>query len=435
MEEKEISELKEKLKLIINDIIDYINKGKKSLTEEIFLQKISLEKEDFHDFHEIDFDLFDDYKKFYRHFFKFYININQFEENIEDLVNENFKKDNFIIFLKYLIKILDEYELSYNSVAFKINLSILFSFLRKKNVEETIESKDYFYLSIKELQKEFPNEEIKNQIETIWKEKYNVYKLRFLKQIKDLEIPKSQQDNTELIEQKDNLVIDFKKDNINENNIDTYITNNDNLIIAQLQYLIKKSGSNEKNLDDFKNILFKLDDFDEIVGLVMAIKEIGVDIDDIMNYYSLRNSINIKDLLNDMTGKLNDIINTDIFYDKLKSVLNSKSVKNYFQYKRKFAGLYDTIITDTDNCDVNLKSAYNEFMKHFCGDKNWFLNLIRYKNLPTGKRAFVNENLKIFLNPLYIHVTRINEENKKKAINDLKKILTSYLIIIIISYN
>ena len=76
--------------------------------------------------------------------------------------------------------------------------------------------------------------------------------------------------------------------------------------------------------------------------------------------------------------------------------------------------------------------AYDEFMKKYCEDKNWFFNLIRYKYLPSGKRAFVNENLKIFLNPLYIQVAKIIDMNKEDDINGLKKILTSYLIIIFI---
>jgi hypothetical protein len=179
-------------------------------------------------------------------------------------------------------------------------------------------------------------------------------------------------------------------------------------------------------------MVFKLTDADEIVNLIMIIKEIGSEIIEIMIYYNLKNNKTIKNIINDMTGELENIAKTDIFYEKLKNVLNSSIVKNYFKYKRKFYGLYDTIITDKDDCDVNLMGAYNTFMKKFCENKNWFFNLIRYKFLPSGKRAFVNENLKIFLNPLYIHVTKVIDANKEEDINNLKKILTSYLIIIFI---
>ena len=121
-------------------------------------------------------------------------------------------------------------------------------------------------------------------------------------------------------------------------------------------------------------------------------------------------------MMNDMTGELDNIAKSDVFYEKLKNVLNSRVIKNYYKYKRKFSGLYDTVITDMDDCDVNLLGAYDEFMKKYCEDKNWFFNLIRYKYLPSGKRAFVNENLKIFLNPLYIQVAKIIDMNKEDDI-------------------
>ena len=131
----------------------------------------------------------------------------------------------------------------------------------------------------------------------------------------------------------------------------------------------------------------------------MVIKEIDTEILDIIDFYNQRN--NSKDLMNDLTETLEGISKNNSFYEKLKNILNSIVVKDYFKFKRNFSGLYETEITHKDNCDVNLSSAYEEFMRKLCEDKNWFFNLIRYKYLPLGKRAFVNENLKIFLNPLY----------------------------------
>ena len=136
--------------------------------------------------------------------------------------------------------------------------------------------------------------------------------------------------------------------------------------------------------------------------------------------------------MNDLTETLEGISKSNSFYEKLKNILNSKVVKDYFKFKRNFSGLYETEVTDKDNCDVNLSSSYEEFMRKLCEDKNWFFNLIRYKYFPLGKRAFVNENLKIFLNPLYIHVTKVIDMSKKDELNDFEKILTSYLIIIFI---
>ena len=85
-------------------------------------------------------------------------------------------------------------------------------------------------MSIKELQKEFPDEKILNELNLVWNQNYNFFKIRFLKQIKDLEIPVTQRNNANLIDERTNLAIDFKKNNINENNIQAYIKKNDNLI-------------------------------------------------------------------------------------------------------------------------------------------------------------------------------------------------------------
>ena len=166
MDEKEVIELKKNLTLIFQSILDYINEKRFSLTG--LQNNLTLEKEKIYDGNSIDFDLFDDNKKFYAHFFKFYISGRHTEINLLDLLNDRFEKENLVIFLEYLIKILEIYPDSYKSSAFKINLSILFAYLRKKNVKDTVESKDYFYLSIKELQNEFPNEEIKEKISLIW---------------------------------------------------------------------------------------------------------------------------------------------------------------------------------------------------------------------------------------------------------------------------
>ena len=95
----------------------------------------------------------------------------------------------------------------------------------------------------------------------------------------------------------------------------------------------------------------------------MVIKEINSEIFDIIIYCNQSN--NSKDIINDLT---------------------------------------DNEVTEKENCDINLSKTYDEFIENFCKDKNLFFNLIRYKNFLLGKRAFVSEYLKIFLNSLYIHV-------------------------------
>ena len=36
--------------------------------------------------------------------------------------------------------------------------------------------------------------------------------------------------------------------------------------------------------------------------------------------------------MNDMTGELDNIAKSDVFYEKLKNVLNSRVIKNYYKY-------------------------------------------------------------------------------------------------------
>ena len=253
MEEKEVIELKNNLTLILINILDFINKKRFSLSG--LQNNLTLEKEKLYDANPIDFDLFDNDKKFYSHFFKFYINGSHTQTNLLDLTKDSFIKENLIIFLEYLIKILEIYPDSYRSSAFKINLSVLFSFLRKKNVEDTVKSKDYFYLSIKELQNEFPNEEIKEKILLIWNSEYNLHKQIFLQQINFMMLPEDLKNNQELLDQKNSLSKSFNNDEIKEDNIQTYIDNNDKLLTAQIKSLIKSIGLDENYSTTFKKIL------------------------------------------------------------------------------------------------------------------------------------------------------------------------------------
>ena len=81
-----------------------------------------------------------------------------------------------------------------------------------------------------------------------------------------------------------------------------------------------------------------------------------------------------------------------------------------------------------DDYDDDLSNGYNQFLSFIKKDKNWFNSLFIFKYLPKNKRAFVDLNMKIVLNPLFIELSdSLNDDKNKK-----EEILEAYLIIILI---
>jgi len=137
-------------------------------------------------------------------------------------------------------------------------------------------------------------------------------------------------------------------------------------------------------------------------------------------------------LVNDLKEVISEIILSKEFNNKLKDVLSSELIKQYFNCPIKFKNEYETENYSVEESD--LRDAYKEFMQNFTKEQIWLKNLIIFKDMPKGKRAFVNEIPKIFLNTLFINV--INEPSKNNYSSehneDLKKIISAYLIIILI---
>ena len=72
-------------------------------------------------------------------------------------------------------------------------------------------------------------------------------------------------------------------------------------------------------------------------------------------------------------------------------------------------------------------------MQNYSQVPNFLIKLIIFKDLPKGKRAFVNQIPKIFLNTLFIQVNNDPSKNNiHEYLNNFKKIISVYLIIILI---
>ena len=138
---------------------------------------------------------------------------------------------------------------------------------------------------------------------------------------------------------------------------------------------------------------------------------------------------------NDFTENLKKIIEDESFIKDLKEILNQEFVKDYFEKARKFLNE-----EDEDNYDISfiekekvikgqddfLKDGYDRF-KSFINTKNdFFSKLFIFKYLPKYRRAFVDPNMRIIINPIYFELSESLDEEKRD------EIFRAYLLIIIL---
>ena len=344
----------------------------------------------------------------------------------------NLIKQTFIIFIEYLIKLLETNNDAYKNDIVKINISIIITFIFNKYSKDIVNSREYFYLCIKELQNIYENENINQKLSKLWKNKYNSLKISLLRLIGNWCTS-----NYNLFEENNNykeLLQELKNKKISEENIDNYIKKYNNIIDIFIKIKLREQGYSDKNLNELKKTLFLLDDIDEIFSYILTSE--GITISDLIIDCMNKDSINFNSIKMNLEKDIKEIISSEEFYKKLKDILESKRVKDFFNFKRNFSkNEYETDIISNENdnkqCDIDLKCSFNIFMDKF-KDRNWFLNIIKFKWLPRGIRAYVDKNLRIFINPLFISFTEELFNEKKNNSEIIKEILTSYLLIIII---
>lgn len=437
----------------INKIINYIINSMINLFEEKNIEEINF---DYECEKKIDFDFFNNDVKYYSYLIyifelippKYFI-----LDKIQPIINQR----NFIIFLYFLKKVIQTNKNAYQNQIIKINISLIIFYFENKKGKEIINSQEYFYICIKEIEKEFKikcdeintifdNKWIKeyHEIVNLFKKNKKMYVKQAIKDIQSYYIKKNDYLNIEEISK-------ILEENINNENIDSIINiKYKKYFDLYLEILANENGYKKINIDineynlvlkkikkkffDFKDI-FYLTDLKDIIYLISVRAfydsfKILDNISDMYKEYKTNHELLLNESNNDLTIELNNILKDNNFYEKFKNILESNSVKYYLINKRKFKDNNDSIIIDklTDDFDDDLSSGYLNFINFYNKNKDCFKKLIIIKYLPKYNRAFVDPNMRIIINPLFIELSALLNENKEKK----KEILESYLIIILL---
>ena len=380
-------------------------------------------------------------------------NIFKIENRISEININILNRRNSLIFLEYLINILEKDTESYQKDCIKFNILILLLYLSKNDCKGLVCSNGYFNICINELKAIYKDIEppktcaIDNEI----KNKYKKQKVKnFYLTIKSIRSYFKSKQNYEELEKINSFLGKYQNEEINSDNIEEYIKENEKYIDIYVEhyYKILNIQVKKEEYERHKKILFFLNDLDQICCYLKICQDENFHL--IENFHEAYEQISINQKKEeDLSEDLKVIISSDDFYEKLKEILESKSIQNYIIKKRKFNDLTDKnmkefynffffdelsnlpLQNDEDD-DINiddLKKEYDIFMKKY-NQKDWLKNIIAYKYLPNGIRGFANQAMMIAVNPLFIKKSNIFLEKENKDIK--KKILFSYLIILLI---
>ena len=190
--------------------------------------------------------------------------------------------------------------------------------------------------------------------------------------------------------------------------------------------------------DNFYNILFFLEIYKQYKGNHIK------NIDDFFSEYK-NNFISLVKNFNSINyNSFYDLILDNNFQNEIIAILKSKQIYKYlseYRYydeinkKDKNQNIYKfTFVKEKDFSVENLSNEYNKLMDYL-KDDIFFTNLFRLKYLPLGIKAFVNYNLKIFVNSLHYEFNENIEENHKNIIfRAAFKIIIIHEIIHILKY-
>ena len=452
MENKEESEYINKIIIyIIDSMIDLFNEKNIDIFIEDYRQKEKIIT---------NFDLFDNNIIFYSNLLNTFKTICFFKNNILENVKPIINQRNLLIFLDYLRIIILEFQEAYKNPIIKLNIFLIVSYFCEKKGNKIINSAEYFYICQKEIEKIYKKKcnIIKTIFDNKWVDIFNkkieafkqtqLFNLKLaLTYVQQYYIKKKDYSNYEEISEifqilKENNNLDIENDIIGNNKYNKHFS-------LYFQIKAKENGYPEnhneyemKTEQIFKNRLYFKDifkiDLNNMKDLLCLLSMLPLynfsnifnSINDIYKEYKNNYELLLQESKEDLTDELNNILKNPQFYEKFKKILESKLVKGYFLNKRKFINDNNIIIVDNsiEDYDDDLSYGYTQFMLYFNKDKNWFHSLIIFKYLPKNKRAFVDPNMRIILNPLFIQIS--DSLKKDKIIKE--KILESYLILILI---
>ena len=125
--------------------------------------------------------------------------------------------------------------------------------------------------------------------------------------------------------------------------------------------------------------------------------------------------------------EIKELIDDDEFIDEIFRILSSKSVSSYLKAKIKFLKDYNVEFVEEGSYDVFLKDQYDEFMIDMKKDFKKFRDLIIIKQICYKIPSMTDSSMRIYINPIY----EISE-NLKKDNNQIKSVLKSTLIILLV---
>ena len=125
--------------------------------------------------------------------------------------------------------------------------------------------------------------------------------------------------------------------------------------------------------------------------------------------------------------EIKELIDDDEFIDEVFRIISSKSVSSYLKAKIKFLKDYNVEFVEEGSYDVFIKDQYDEFMIDMKKDFKKFRDLIIIKQICYKIPAMTDLNMRIYINPIY----EISE-NLKKDNNQIKSVLKSALIILLV---
>ena len=434
---------------IIESIINIL-KGKEI---DEFLEDILYENDDL-----INFEDFDNNIKFYTYIITSFQNIYYKKitlSNIQPIINQR----NFLIFLNCLNDIIKRNKNAYKNSIIKINIYLIISYFSGNKTKEIINSDEYFFICQKEIEKIYKinlDENIVSDFDRMWLNEYkcciNLFKkiqlnniIRIFSFIKNYYIKNKMYDYFDEITK----ILNKLKGNKSNLNIEDEIIYNEkykNYFDFYIENSVKNHGYNKenpeynlkkeqlkKNLFDFKDIFNFININDKLYLLSVSSSYDSTkafnNIIDNFNNFKNNYELLINESKEDLTEDFKNILNDKKFYNKFKNILESNTVKTYLLNKRKFN--HDNkieIINNQKEYNDDLSDGYKNFMNYYNKNTDCFNKLIIIKYLPKYKRAFVDPNMRIIINPLFIEITKeLNNDKDKK-----NEIFQSYIIIIII---
>ena len=416
---------------------------------------------------EFDFNSFEDNDIFYTKVLSHLLKDDEEEKIINNFLSSSkiFKR-NLFAFLEYLRTIITKYQHKdiYKEAIVKLDLSLIIGYLVNKYGAEIVESLEFFPSCIKELEKKYNKNIIKETIYDIELKKdaaviLNTLKKRKRKNFKNLLLFfQNQESKIENFTQNDMDIIDeisIKTKNLSLNEINNDYINNKSFEKYLNIYLEKKlaiNGYDKKNYEkgkdkelyeqkkiQMKNNLFyseilkvDINNIDDCIYLLYFNSNLKKD----TPFYDIDKEF--KQLLSrreisDFSDNLRKIVEDESFIQDLKKILDQKSIKDYFEKARRFTNeeednyemefIEEEKVKDEDDF---LKNGFERFMSLINGDKYFFSKLFIFKYLPKYRRAFVDPNMRIVINPIYFELSESLDDKKRN------EIFRAYLFIIII---